>query len=153
MLSFLPSCSDYFVRPLYAYPPLYTMYFMNFTATTATNTYNTLWYNILSSGRRGGRRVILVAVKAIFWQKSRIFWIISLLILLFSLHFLCYNHVNSAKHRSKPFKNHMLSPPKDRIFPILNHKNAPTHHCGGAKSSITLWRLINWHRTQEACRS
>ena len=42
ILSFLPSFSDYFVRPLYAYPPLYTMYFMNFTATTATNAYNTL---------------------------------------------------------------------------------------------------------------
>ena len=42
LLSFLPFFSDYFVRPLYAYPPLYTMYFMNFTATTATNAYNTL---------------------------------------------------------------------------------------------------------------
>ena len=42
ILSFLPSFSDYFVRPLYAYPPLYTMYFMNFTATTATNVSNTL---------------------------------------------------------------------------------------------------------------
>ena len=42
ILSFLPSFSDYFVRPLYAYLPLYTIYFVNFTATTATNTYNAL---------------------------------------------------------------------------------------------------------------
>ena len=50
ILSFLPSFSDYFVRPLYAYPPLYTMYLVNFTATTATNTPNTLQYNTLSGG-------------------------------------------------------------------------------------------------------
>ena len=30
------------VRPQYAYPPLYTMNFVNFTATTATNAYNAL---------------------------------------------------------------------------------------------------------------
>ena len=73
ILSFLPSFSDYFVRPLYAYSPLYTMYLVNFTATTATNVSNTLWYNILSGGRRGGRRVILVAVKAIFGKNHAFF--------------------------------------------------------------------------------
>ena len=49
------------------------MYFVNFTATTATNVYNALWYNILSGGSRGGSRVIAVPVKAIFLQKSVIF--------------------------------------------------------------------------------
>ena len=73
MLSFLPSCSDYFVRPLYAYPPLYTMNFVNFTATTATNVSNTLRYNTLSGGRRGGRRVTVVAVEGHFYQKMAIF--------------------------------------------------------------------------------
>ena len=51
----------------------YTMFFINFTATTATYRVNYLIIWGLSGGRRGGRRVILVAVKAIFWQKSRIF--------------------------------------------------------------------------------
>ena len=46
---------------------------MAFTATTATNAYNALCYKILSGGRRGGRRVIAVALKAIFLQKSFIF--------------------------------------------------------------------------------
>ena len=87
ILSFLLSYSDYFVRPLYAYSPLYTMYLVNFTATTATNVSNTLWYNILSGGRRGGRRVILVAVKAFLGKNHAFFESFHSFFYHFTLHF------------------------------------------------------------------
>ena len=50
------------------------MIFLNFTATTATFGVNMLKYRLLSGGSRGGSRVIMVAVEAVFHSKPRVFY-------------------------------------------------------------------------------
>ena len=51
----------------------YTMFFINFTATTATYRVNYLIIWGLSGGRRGGRRVTEVAEEGHFYKKMAIF--------------------------------------------------------------------------------
>ena len=51
----------------------YTMFFINFTATTATFGFNYLILIELSGGRRGGRRVTEVAEEGHFYKKIAIF--------------------------------------------------------------------------------
>ncbi|MGN1228555.1 MAG: hypothetical protein ACI4T5_02725, partial [Prevotella sp.] len=51
------------------------LYFCDFTVTSATNRLIYLYYNMLSGGRRGDRRVTEVTVKGIFLLKNSHFFI------------------------------------------------------------------------------
>ena len=51
------------------------MYFVIFTATTVTFEVKYLIIIVLIGGSRGGSRVAVVAVEAVFWPKNALFYL------------------------------------------------------------------------------